>query len=73
MQKGNLVGKLKVREHLENLDVDGGYIKIKYSVEEHGLNLSGSGQELLKSVCEHGTGRSGVIKCGERTDKTPWP
>jgi hypothetical protein len=37
-------------------------------VEEQGLNLSGSGEELVKGLCKHDSETSGVIICGERID-----
>ena len=62
-----LLGKLRRREHLEALAIDGS-VRVKWIFKkwdgEHGLNCSGSGQGQVGGMCECGNEHSVSIKCG---------
>jgi hypothetical protein len=60
------LGNLKRRHHSEDLGIDGRIILecILGKVGRCGMNVSGSGQELVAGSCEYDNERLGSIKGG---------
>jgi hypothetical protein len=66
-----LVGDLKVRDHLEDQDVDGKEVlkwRLNDTVWSCGLDSSGSGNGSVAVWYEHGKEPSGFVKEGEFLD-----
>jgi hypothetical protein len=70
MYKIFLWEKLKEREHLEELGIDGKICRMDLTEIGwgSGLEASGSGYENVAGSCEHGNEPSGCINVGELLD-----